>query len=82
MPIFRDSKRDNPSEMGMLGGGDGMRIGLVRRVGRVCAAEAGGGGIIALRRPRPYSRRLRGWRCDPNAAIAASIRIPCHTWRP
>ena len=63
MPIFRDSKRDNPSEMGMLGGGDGMRIGLVRRVGRVCAAEAGGGGIIALRRPRPYSRRLRGYRC-------------------
>ena len=30
-----------------------------------------GGGIFALRRPRPYSRRLRGWRCvshrDPNA---------------
>ena len=49
-----------------------MRIGLVRRVGRVCAAEATGGssrmvnrvggGIFALRRPRPYSRRLRGRR--------------------
>jgi|GEM_PF-5231655 len=26
-----------------------------------------GGGIFALRRPRPYSRHLRGWHCDPNA---------------
>gem|GEM_PF-2542910 len=34
-----------------------------------------GGGIFALRRPRPYSRHLRGWHCDPNAAIAASMRI-------
>ena len=41
-----------------------------------------GGGIFALRRPRPYSRRLRGGRCvshcDPNVAIAASMRIPYH----
>ena len=26
--------------------------------------EAVGGGIFALRRPRPYSRHLRGFRCD------------------
>ena len=25
--------------------------------------EGVGGGIFALRRPRPYSRRLRGWHC-------------------
>ena len=40
-----------------------------------------GGGIFALRRPRPYSRRLRGCpcvsHCDPDAAIAAaSMPIP------
>ena len=27
-----------------------------------------GGEIFALRRPRPYSRTLRGYHCDPNAA--------------
>ena len=27
-------------------------------------ADRTGGGIFALRRPRPYSRRLRGFRCD------------------
>ena len=30
----------------------------------VCAWRGGGGGIFALRRPRPYSRRWRGGRCD------------------
>ena len=48
--------------------GDGLR--LVRRwlgdsVGIGGEGTAGaGGGIFALRRPRPYSRRLRGFRCD------------------
>ena len=47
--------------------------------------EGVGGEIFALRRPRPYSRRLRGGRCvshcDPNVDIVASMRIPYHAWR-
>ena len=45
-----------------------------------------GGGIFALRRPRPYSRRLRGCpcasHCDPDVAIAAAMRVPCRPWKP
>ena len=28
------------------------------------AGKGAGGGIFALRRPRPYSRHWRGYRCD------------------
>ena len=62
-----------------------MRVGLVRRVGRVCAAEATGGssrmvnrvggGIIALRRPRPYSRAFAGMALR---GIAAPTTIYAH----
>ena len=38
-----------------------------------------GGGIFALRRPRPYSRHLRGWRCDPNAG---HCRLHAHFLHP
>ena len=42
-------------------------------------ADRTGGGIFALRRPRPYSRHLRGWRCDPNAG---HCRLYAHFLRP
>ena len=48
--------------------------------------EGVGGGIFALRRPRPYSRRLQGCpcasHCDPDVAIAAAMRVPCRPWKP
>ena len=31
--------------------------------------------------PAPTVGRLRGYHCDPNVAIAASMRIPYHAWR-
>ena len=46
----------------------------------VCAYGGGwemGGGIFALRRPRPYSRHLRGYRCGglPSTIICAHVGI-------
>ena len=38
--------------------------GLHLRSARYAHGEVVGGGIFALRRPRPYSRRWRGGRCD------------------
>ena len=38
--------------------------GLHLRSARYAYGEVVGGGIFALRRPRPYSRRWRGGRCD------------------
>ena len=40
----------------VAGGMDGLRTLRLLR--------GAGGGIFALRRPRPYSRHLRGFRCD------------------
>ena len=41
------------------------------------AGKGGGGGIFALRRPRPYSRHWRGFRCDasPPTIICAHMGI-------
>ena len=61
---------------------------VIKTVGlMVGGAWAVGGGIFALRRPRPCSRCLRGCpcasRCDPDVAIAAaSMRVPCRPWKP
>ena len=60
---------------------------VIKTVGlMVGGAWAVGGGIFALRRPRPYSRCLRGCpcvsHCDPDVAIAAaSMRVPCRPWK-
>ena len=52
-----------------------MRTGGMERAVRFARREAGGG-IFALRSPRPYSRHLRGHHCDPNVTIAATPHAP------
>ena len=80
MAIFRDSKRNNPSEMGMLGGG-----------GIFAYGEPGGGIFAKTTKTPPLQSAMRGWHCvsycAPNIAhfSLVAMRIPCtphaaHLW--